>query len=652
MRERLGDIGKKRMVIGIAITAFVIIIAAAALLIKKEESYYTIAVEEVNGTAVVSGEKNPKCNAYEGMHLYAGDDIAVMPLSDMTLLLDMGKYVYAEENAHFWIESETEKEKSRMRIHLEEGTELNRICEKLTEGEFYEVETPNAVMSVRGTIFKVSVWTDEKGVTWTEVSVYQGSVHTELKRADKEYRLLEAGDYALICGEDSSSVFFETGKQEEAEYEELSEKLTQKLLSYMEDGEKLCIGSELLKDYTKISEHKPREVIRKEADCQEKGEWALQCSVCGKLLESREIPIRAHEASGWQISTAATCTQDGEEQRTCQMCGIVLEKRTLEATGHNIGRREVLRIADCVTPGEEALYCTDCGILIETQEIPMLPHEEIVTWEKESTCTAEGGRVISCQRCKAVLEQTASAPLGHSYGSWKQTRAAGCTTEGERIRTCERCGKIERQSVASLGHDYGSWKTVREADCENEGERRKKCERCGSSTTEKTGALGHQYNDWKILKPADCETEGEEQGICSRCKKTFFRTLPAKGHIFGEWKILSESCEKDGERSRVCAVCQKEEKESVKAAGHSFAAWEVTKEAGCASEGTKTRICTVCKKEETENIEATGKHVFDKDSKHELSEDKISARVFCKGCSKEMEIHVVEDGKCECGYTF
>ena len=132
-------------------------VATICILSGNTESYRTIAVKEVNGTTVIQNTKNSSQNAYEGMHLYSGDDVRVESASNMTMFLDMDKYVYAEENTHFWLEAEGDSEKSKTRIYLDEGAELNRIDTKLTEGEVYQVDTPNSVMAVRGTVFRVCI---------------------------------------------------------------------------------------------------------------------------------------------------------------------------------------------------------------------------------------------------------------------------------------------------------------------------------------------------------------------------------------------------------------------------------------------------------------------------------------------------------------
>ena len=46
---------------------------------------------------------------------------------------------------------------------MSEGSVLCRLDSKLGDEEIFEVETPNSVMSVRGTIFKMTIYKDENG---------------------------------------------------------------------------------------------------------------------------------------------------------------------------------------------------------------------------------------------------------------------------------------------------------------------------------------------------------------------------------------------------------------------------------------------------------------------------------------------------------
>ena len=69
----------------------------------------------------------------------------------------MDKYVYAQEDTHFWLEASGSSESSKTVIYLDEGAVLNRIKNPLENGSVYQVDTPNSTMAVRGTVFWVVV---------------------------------------------------------------------------------------------------------------------------------------------------------------------------------------------------------------------------------------------------------------------------------------------------------------------------------------------------------------------------------------------------------------------------------------------------------------------------------------------------------------
>lgn len=56
------------------------------------------------------------------MHLYFGYDVKVQDNSDLTLQLDMERYVYAEPNTHFTVEADDSGKK--VQINLLAGAEI------------------------------------------------------------------------------------------------------------------------------------------------------------------------------------------------------------------------------------------------------------------------------------------------------------------------------------------------------------------------------------------------------------------------------------------------------------------------------------------------------------------------------------------------
>lgn len=178
---------------------------------KAGESARTIMVEETNGTTVVLDEENGSTNAYKGMHLFSGNDVTVQKASNMTMLLDMDKYVFAEETSHFWLEASGSSDSSKTVIYLDEGAVLNRIKNPLENGSVYQVDTPNSTMAVRGTVFRVVVLKGKDGQVYTYLQVFDGSVKVDLKNTEGEYNgvseTFDAGQAAVIRGNTDISEF-------------------------------------------------------------------------------------------------------------------------------------------------------------------------------------------------------------------------------------------------------------------------------------------------------------------------------------------------------------------------------------------------------------------------------------------------------------
>ncbi|MGN0427625.1 MAG: FecR domain-containing protein [Agathobacter sp.] len=192
--------------IGIVASAAVVIVAAViagvVFLGQKEESYRSIRIYELNGTATIQRENIGEVDAVENLYLDSGDRIFVGADSTMRLKLDEDKYILVEENSILSIVAEGTSADSKTSIHLEQGAITNEIQNPLSENSTYNVSTPNSVMAVRGTVFRVEVLFDEAGEVYTKVSTFEGSVGSSLILPDGtrqvEVLFIEGGTETLI----------------------------------------------------------------------------------------------------------------------------------------------------------------------------------------------------------------------------------------------------------------------------------------------------------------------------------------------------------------------------------------------------------------------------------------------------------------------
>lgn len=181
-------------------------LAAVAVLVtgcgkSKKDSFRSVQIYELEGTAQIERQESGVVNAVENLYLEAQDKVSVAAESNMRLKLDDDKYVLAEENTVFSIQAEGTAEDSLTTIALEKGAITNELQNSLSKDSLYEVVTPNSVMAVRGTVFRVEVMYDENGEIYTKVTTFEGKVSAQLKYADGTYgeeETVEAGNEAII----------------------------------------------------------------------------------------------------------------------------------------------------------------------------------------------------------------------------------------------------------------------------------------------------------------------------------------------------------------------------------------------------------------------------------------------------------------------
>lgn len=152
---------------------------------NSDDSFRSIIVSDFSGLVNVTRSEGDELPAYEGLSLFTGDDVVVREKSDLTLTVDSDKYLYAEEQTHFWIEAAGTEGKTKTKIHLEQGSVLCRIDKALTADEAFEITTSNSSMAVRGTVFSVTIIKASDGSTYDVVHVFNGEVYTGIDNTDK-----------------------------------------------------------------------------------------------------------------------------------------------------------------------------------------------------------------------------------------------------------------------------------------------------------------------------------------------------------------------------------------------------------------------------------------------------------------------------------
>lgn len=188
------------VIIGLAVLAAGIILTVH-FLSKKTDSYRSILIYQLEGKAEIEREGTGTIAAASNLYLESGDKVKLDHDSSMRLKLDDDKYIMVEENSILSIQAEGSDKDSKTSITLEQGAITNEIQNKLNGESTYEVNSPNSIMAVRGTIFRAEGFVDETGRHQTKISTFDGTVGFQPVAPDgsKEKEILvEAGKESVV----------------------------------------------------------------------------------------------------------------------------------------------------------------------------------------------------------------------------------------------------------------------------------------------------------------------------------------------------------------------------------------------------------------------------------------------------------------------
>lgn len=192
------------------VVAIVIVaIIAAVLLLGNDEGYRSIQVYQVNGEVTLERENIGVMDAYENLNLISGDALETFIESFSRLKLDDDKYVLVEQDSKIEIYATGDKENSKTDIRLDKGSITVEVENKLNDDSSFEVTTPNSVMAIRGTVFRITVDADENGDPITRIAIFEGAVTVQKKAEDgtlSEETRIESGKEAIIYKDNNEEV--------------------------------------------------------------------------------------------------------------------------------------------------------------------------------------------------------------------------------------------------------------------------------------------------------------------------------------------------------------------------------------------------------------------------------------------------------------
>lgn len=137
---------------------------------------------------------------FEGINLEPLDKVTTGDSSFAELCIDTDKHIGVSENTCFEINAVGNENEGKVTISLKYGNALFTIKNKLPKGSEFEVNTPNASLSVRGTTFEVAY---DAELEITVVKVTEGVVFAT---NDSDEISLEAGKAAIITEDEINEV--------------------------------------------------------------------------------------------------------------------------------------------------------------------------------------------------------------------------------------------------------------------------------------------------------------------------------------------------------------------------------------------------------------------------------------------------------------
>lgn len=216
----------------IAVSGILLILLA----VTGKKGYRVIQIYNLDGTATIERANIGILDAYENLMLKSEDLVTVASESTMRLKLDEDKYLLVEEETVLAVYATGDSENSRTDIHLQQGSATMEIQRKLSRDSSYQVTTPNAVMSVRGTVFRVAMEPDENGILVTRVSTFDGIVAVQKINADGslgEEVLVGQGRELFVYKEGKETVVKESA---EISYQDLPDTVLELLVDISAEG--------------------------------------------------------------------------------------------------------------------------------------------------------------------------------------------------------------------------------------------------------------------------------------------------------------------------------------------------------------------------------------------------------------------------------
>ena len=650
MKQKL--LNMKNILVSLSAVAAICVAAVVVMLVTKdEEAYRTIKVIEISGdVSVIKGDK--EYAAYVGMVLEEGYKLETLADSYVRMVLDDDKYVKIEAESKVTFEALGKSGTNKTKIRIDQGAMTCEIVNPLKEDDDFTINTPNAVLAVRGTFFRVDLNFYGDGLVKTKVITYGGRVSTQRVMSTGEYVGeevdVEAGNKVIISQineeEDNGSVYEDVIYEKDiAKVEDIPDDDLVDVYFAIENGHEMFVDIDTVSDvleerdinideYTSVYE-KAKSVIDSSGVGAEDPNSTEGPTTEGPTTEgptteeptteepTTEEPTTeeptTEEPTTEEPTTEEPTTEESTTEETTTEEPTTEEPTTEEPTtehthteqlGAEAGihkkcsecgeviedgsyhdyDEEVILAATCKSKGEKKYTCS-CGYSY-TEEIDYLDHNGVYAGEKDVH--------IACDECGEVIENGSF----HEY-STEATKVPSCTETGIRTYTCG-CGYSYTEEIPMEDHT--------EVDGAETGIHTK-CSECGEIIED--GSY-HSYEQEETLA-ATCTSKGEMTYTCS-CGHTYTEEIDYLDHnsVYAAEEDAHRKCDSCGEVLENGSY-------------HEYSS-EATKVPSCTETGIRTYTCE-CGHSYTEDIPM--------ESHTEVDGAEADVHVKCGVCGE-----VIEDG--------
>lgn len=172
------------LVIAAIAAVSLILIIIIFTLASSGNSDRKLSIKDISGSAFIL-RSDGQIPADKNTVLENGDVIITSADGEVKLAADKDKYIYIEPDTTLYVNFTDVSEKGSVIVNISEGSAICRLDSKLPKNTAFEVRTPNAVISAKGTVFRVDFsYLDSYGghdaVKLTDVECAEGTVDIQL----------------------------------------------------------------------------------------------------------------------------------------------------------------------------------------------------------------------------------------------------------------------------------------------------------------------------------------------------------------------------------------------------------------------------------------------------------------------------------------